>query len=85
MTFSFYKDHPDETKIWMDESNYIAVLNINNEFALQKIIEKASVKNIKFSIFREPDLDNQITAIALSPGIESKKLCANLKLALKDI
>jgi hypothetical protein len=49
-----------------------------------KIIEKAISKDIKLSIFREPDIDNQITAIALSPGEITRKLCSNFKLALKD-
>lgn len=69
----------------MNESNYIAVLNVSGEDELIKIIEKASLQDIKYSIFREPDIDNQITAIAISPGPKSKKLCSNLRLALKDI
>ncbi len=67
----------------MDISNYIAILNIENEEKLIKLIGWAQIKNIKFSIFRESDLDNQITAVTLEPGELSKKLCSNLKLALK--
>lgn len=39
---------------------------------------------IKLSVFREPDIDNQITAIALEPGTQTKKLCSNIKLALRN-
>jgi hypothetical protein len=42
-------------------------------------------QGIRFSVFKEPDIDNQITAIALEPGSKSKKICSNLSLALKDI
>jgi len=42
----------------------------------------AKEKEIKFSIFREPDFDDEITAIALEPGRKSKKLCSKLNLAL---
>jgi len=49
---------------------------------LVKLIEEASEKGLKFSVFREPDIDNQITSVAIEPGNKSKKLCSRLKLAL---
>lgn len=82
VTFLFYKEHPFITNEWMNNSNYIAVLNCPNENQLFNIIEKAKSQNIKISIFQEPDIGNQITAIALEPSIKSKKICSNLKLAL---
>lgn len=85
VTFSFSQEYPNETKKWMTESNYIAVLNCSDEYEINQLIEKALINNIKFSVFREPDIDNQITAIALEPGLISKKVCSNLKLALKEI
>ena len=82
VTFSFSQEYPEETKYWMDSSNYICCLSVQNEQELHKIIEKALLNNIRFSIFKEPDIGNQITAIALEPGQNTKKLCSNLKLAL---
>lgn len=55
---------------------------MTNEQELVRLTEEAAKNEIKFSIFREPDIDNQITAIALEPGNKSKKLCSKLKLAL---
>jgi len=46
--------------------------------------QKASDRGIKISIFREPDLNNEITAIALDPSEASTKLVSNLPLALKE-
>lgn len=80
----FQHDHPDYAKIWFEKSNYLAYLCVSNESELLVLIEKALIKEIKFSIFREPDIENQITGICLEPGIKSKKLCSNLKLALKQ-
>ena len=57
---------------------------MNNEQELMNLINRASEKGIKYSVFREPDIDNQITAIALEPGLDSKKLCSNLRLALRE-
>jgi hypothetical protein len=82
--FQFAQEHTDTTFNWMNNSNYICLLAANNERELCRLLEKANSHNIKLSVFREPDIDNQITAIALAPGIKSKKLCNNLKLALRD-
>lgn len=80
----FVFEHPEFAKQWFDSSNYLGFLSVNDEHALSRLIEKAIELNIKFSVFREPDIDNQITAIALAPGAKSKKLCSNLKLALSN-
>lgn len=66
--------------MWHDESNYLALLAVDNEIDLCNILFKAERKGIKATYFREPDLDNAITAIAIGPGPDSKKLCSNIKL-----
>jgi hypothetical protein len=47
---------------------------------LEKLIDKAEMRNIKYSVFREPDIGNEITAIALEPNLVSKKLTSHIKL-----
>jgi len=84
VVFNFSQEHPNETKTWMSESNYIAVLNGSDEDDLLRLIGRAQVEGIKCSIFREPDIENQITAIALAPGPKAKKLCSRLALALRS-
>ena len=78
-------EHPECAKNWFENSNYLGLLAVTNEQELVALVERAQHQEIKFSIFREPDIGNQITAIALEPGVKSKKLCSNLKLALKEI
>lgn len=80
----FSEEHKDIDKEWFQKSNYLAVLAAKDERSLLKLIEKADSKGIKFSVFFEPDLEYQITAVALEPGIDSKRLCSNFRLALKD-
>jgi hypothetical protein len=67
----------------MDNSEYICILEIDNEPELVKLWERSQQEHIPSSCFREPDFNNSLTAIALAPCPESKKLCSNLKLALK--
>lgn len=81
----FVFENTDSSKEWFEKSNYLGFLSVPNEQELYSLIQKASERNIKCSVFREPDIDNQITAIALAPGEQTKKLCNRLPLALKDM
>ena len=45
-------------------NGYLIFLKIKDLFSLENLIEKLEVDGKKFSIFREPDLDHEITAIA---------------------
>jgi len=80
----FAMEHPDINKEWFEKSNYLGFLSVANESELNKVIDKAICKGIQYSIFREPDIGNEITAIALAPGVKTRKLCSNFKLALKS-
>lgn len=72
--------YPELTKDWHNISNYVTILAVENESKLLDLIDKARNKNIRFSVFKEPDQDNAITCIVLEPGIYSKKLCSNIQL-----
>lgn len=76
-------EHFELTKSWLNASETIVCLGIKNEEELIKLIKKAEDRNIKHTIFREPDMDNQITSIVLEPSDNSKKLCSNLGLVLR--
>jgi hypothetical protein len=76
----FQDEFPEIEGAWFKKSNYIVLLTIANEESLSALINEAKEKQIRLSIFKEPDLNNEITAVTLEPGIRSKKLCRNLKL-----
>ena len=82
---NFCLEHNDIANSWHKNSQYLAYLSVKDEDALLFLIEKAHSKGITISVFKEPDLDNQVTAIALEPSEESRKLCKNLPCALKDV
>lgn len=54
-------DYPEHQTEW--NNNYLIYLVAENEQQLEELLYKLSLKDLEVSIFREPDLDNQITAI----------------------
>lgn len=79
----FIFEHPEISSIWFKDP-YLAQLSVENEDSLKNLIHKLQKANIKYSIFREPDLDNQITAIAIEPSEKTRKLVSSLPLMLKE-
>jgi len=53
---------------------------VKNEEELKSLIDKAKTQDIQVSVFREPDINNEITAIAIEPTIDSVKLTSTLNL-----
>lgn len=80
----FIFEHTEIAKQWKNYSNTLVMLSTDNENKLRSLIENLISKNVMFSVFREPDLQNQITAIALEPGKISQKICNRIPLALSN-
>ena len=74
--------HSSLIQQWHSDSNYLALLSVPNERALEELKYKAYVRDIPHACFREPDLNNSLTAIALEPGDRSERLCNQLPLAM---
>lgn len=81
--FTFSQEHPEITRQWINNSNYIVILEIENEAKLNHLFDIAKDNSVPASKFIEPDFKDAVTAIALAPGLMSKKLCGELKLALR--
>lgn len=72
-----------EFKQWQMGSNYLCCLEAT-EFKIQNIMDKLDDLKIKYHVFREPDIENQMTAIAVEAlsRKQHKQLFKNLKLTL---
>ena len=81
----FQYEHPLEAIEWQKKSNYLALLTVADEEALIKLISKAIVTGIKYTIFREPDLNNEITAVAFEPSDRARKLTSSCPLLGKEV
>jgi len=80
----FQYQYPEIAKQWNTTSNYLIILSVSNEEQLLLYLEKCKYYNLKTTIFREPDIGNEITAIAVEPSERTKKLTSKLSLALHE-
>lgn len=83
-SIQFIFEHPEISEVWF-KNPYLAQLSAENEDELKSLICKLQKLNIKHSIFREPDLGNQITAIAVEPSDKARKITSHLPLMLKEL
>ena len=60
---------------WQNET--LVYLEVDNEHALKNLAYKLDNKNIKYTKFHEPDIDNELTSIA---SYNDGKIFRNLKL-----
>jgi len=80
----FTKEHPEVERRWANTSNTIIILSGTTN-QLYSAISQALVKNVKFSSFKEPDLNYEVTAVAFEPSLATVELVKGLPLALKDL
>jgi peptidyl-tRNA hydrolase len=75
--------HPELAKHWHKSSNYLIYLSANTEEELSRLSEKLQCLGVEVTEFREPDLDNQLTAIAFLSEEKTRRVTSGLPLAFK--
>ena len=81
----FQHEHQVEAKAWYTQSNYLAFLSVDDETELEKLIQKAEAKGIKHSIFREPDIGNEITAVTFEASDDARRITSSCPRMGKEI
>lgn len=76
----FTFEHPDRAGPWHNNSNYLVLVTVENEQELTDVIEKCQEKFLDYTVFREPDIGNLITAVAIEPSPVTQKLISKFKL-----
>lgn len=80
----FCFSHPEISKEWHTLSNYLINLSTSDESQLKILSTKLRLLGVEFSEFREPDLGNQLTALAFLSNEKTRKVTGNLPLMLKQ-
>ena len=81
----FAASYPDIFREWQQKHKNLIVLATPDEDALRGLFFDAAVlSKVECSAFREPDLNNELTAVALAPCEQTYKLTSSLPLALRE-
>jgi peptidyl-tRNA hydrolase len=78
----FAADHAELERAWFERSNTLALLAVPDEPALEDLVVQAEQQGLRCARFREPDLGDALTAVAIEPGDVARRLCRRLPLAL---
>jgi peptidyl-tRNA hydrolase len=77
----FGAEHARLDEHWYRTSNNLVCLTVASETDLLQLAERAMARGVSVSVFHEPDLGDQATALALEP--EARSLVGHLPLALR--
>lgn len=77
-------EEPDLIADWHKTSNFLVLVSVPDELSLVDLAFKAEANGIPVTVVREPDLDNQVTSVALAPCDAARRLCSSLPLALRE-
>lgn len=80
--FAFALEHPHITKRW--HPNYLILLEVEDHLSLRRFLSHTKLAGLTTSTWHEPDLDDELTAIAIAPSPSSQLLCAGLSLMHKS-
>ncbi len=77
----FKEEHPEIEASWYRSSNNLVLVTVADEKELGVTAARAECSaGLHVSWFREPDMEDALTAVAIEPGKEAGKLCANFPL-----
>jgi hypothetical protein len=72
----FTQEFPDE------RADTVVLLQVDDESSLSSMLHRAVDHGARYRAFREPDIGDALTAIAIAP--EGRRLCRRLPLALSN-
>jgi peptidyl-tRNA hydrolase len=75
----FSAEHPDVDSLWFERSNTLVLLEVSDEATLVDLARQARDRGVPAAMFREPDLGDVPTALALGP--DARHLVRRLPLA----
>ena len=80
----FTVEHEEIHKAWHTQSQHLAFVSVKDRESLFALITKLQSKGMNITVFREPDMKWDTTAIAVEPTKEARRALSHLPLAFKN-
>lgn len=80
----FAHQYPTHFHEWIQNSNYLVSLSVDNEENLNELYDKLKYFGANVVAFTEPDINDQLTSICYYGTPELRKLTQKLNLALNN-
>lgn len=77
----FGAEHPREDALWFETSNTLVLLHVEGEPQLRSLLADARFFDVPCSAFNEPDLGDQLTAVAIGPCKAAQRLTRRLPMS----
>lgn len=78
--FRFATEYQWLTSKWMNVSEHICCVEVDTLTELESYVDLAEVYDVAHSTFHEPDMFDELTAVALEASDEARHLCQGLRL-----
>lgn len=82
--FRFAYEHPLLLKTWYEESTYLVLLSVPTEAELGVLAGRLIAADLVVSLWREPDMGNELTSVAVAPSLAAQRLLSSLPLTLRE-
>lgn len=83
--FQFAYEHRPLATSWQQESNFLIILSVPDEENLRDLGKSAVALGLPVTYFTEPDIGDELTALAIAPSPATVELTAKLPLALSEV
>ena len=83
--FQFAYEHRPLAHSWLQESNFLIILSVESEDELHLLAGAAQDIGLPVTKFTEPDIGDELTAIAIAPSPQTVELTSSLPLALSEV
>lgn len=81
----FARRFPRLARAWQAASNTVVLVTVPDRASVERVLEHAARDGVPAAAFHDADLDPPLTAVALGPHTNARRLCRGFHLLGKSV